>query len=446
MSAPVTSVPSLGKRLSITLAVQSFVALALVSAAVYAVTASNLDFRQASELREKREVVQRALAEYSPEANIADVKLMLDHFIAGHADISLSLESAPGQAIYTSRVGRVGSSVRQVAFQMPWKLSPTGQVQGEFVLNISADEQLLRWLAVTLVAAVVIGATAVSISGFWLVRRGLAPVRGLSRQLQAMTPDKSGLRLDGATQPVELQPLVAQFNLLLGRVERAYAQLEGFNADVAHELRTPLTTLIGASEVGLHRPRSVPELQEIIGSNLEELQRLSAIVNDMLFLSRANRGAHARRASVASLAALIGEVIEYHDASVQDANVQTRVEGDAAGVFDAPLLRRAMSNLLGNATRYANKQSTILVAITPIAGTRVRLSVSNQGPTIDDQHMPRLFDRFYRAEAARQHSGVNHGLGLAIVAAIARMHGGEPFAVSENGRTTVGIEIESASA
>ena len=210
--------------------------------------------------------------------------------------------------------------------------------------------------------------------------------------------------------------------------------------------RTPLTTLIGASEVALHRPRSVPELQELIGSNLEELQRLAIIVNDMLFLSRADRGAHARRAPVASLAALVGEVIEYHDAPTQDANVRTRVDGDAAGEFDVTLLRRAMSNLLGNATRYANKESTIMVAIEPAEGARVRISVSNEGPVIAAQHIPRLFDRFYRAEAARQHDGVNRGLGLAIVAAIARMHGGESFAVSENGRTTVGIEIESVSA
>jgi len=444
VSAAATSVPSLGKRLSIWLAVQSFAALALVSAAVYVATAANLKARQEEELHQQREAVQRALLEFPADANLSEVKLMLDHFTAGHDNISLSLVSAPGQTIYAARVGKVGSVVRRIDFQMPWTLSPSGQIQGEFALDISPDAQLLRWLALTLVGAVIVGATAVSISGFWLVRRGLAPVRGLSLQLHAMTPDKSGLRLDGSTQPVELQALVEQFNLLLGRVERAYEQMEGFNADVAHELRTPLTTLIGASEIALHRPRSVQELQELIGSNLEDLQRLSGIVNDMLFLSHADRGAHARRAPVASLAALAHEVIEYHDASIQDAAVQTRLEGDSAGAFDTALLRRAMSNLLSNATRYAEKGSTIRVDIAPAAATRVRLSVTDEGATIAADHLPRLFDRFYRAETARQRGDLNHGLGLAIVAAIARMHGGEPFAVSENGRTTVGLEIERA--
>lgn len=446
MRPPVSSVPSLGRRLSIWLAVQSFAGLALVSAAVYAVTASNLDSRQVAELQQKSEAVQVSLSAFAADASMAEVKLMLDHFIAGHADISLSLAWAPGQALYVSRGVRVGSTVRRAGFEMPWKLSPSGRVEGEFALDISADNQLLRWLALTLLAAVVIGATIVSISGFWLVRRGLAPVRGLSRQLQAMAPDMSGLRLDGSTQPVELQALVEQFNLLLARVERAYMQLDGFNADVAHELRTPLTTLIGASEVALNRPRAASELRDIIGSNLEELQRLSTVVNDMLFLSNADRGSRARREAVTSLAALVGEVIEYHDASVQDAGLLVRLEGDAAGALDTALLRRAVSNLLGNATRYATKRSTILVAITPVPRARVRLSVSNEGQVIAAQHMPRLFDRFYRAEAARQHSGINHGLGLAIVAAIARMHGGEPFALSANGRTTVGIEIAVAAA
>lgn len=436
--------PSLGQRLSIWLAAQSFAGLTLLSVAVYAVTASNLDSRQVAELQQKSEAVQTSLSEFEADASMAQVKSTLDHFIAGHADISLSLTSAPGQTLYASRPVPVGSAVRRVGFQMPWKPSPTGWIEGEFALDISADNQLLRWLARTLLAAVVVGATVVSISGFWLVRRGLAPVLGLSRQLRAMAPGTSGLRLDGSTQPVELQALVEQFNLLLGRVEQAYAQLEGFNADVAHELRTPLTTLIGASEIALHRPRDAPELREMIGSNLEELQRLSTIVNDMLFLSKADRGSRARREDVSSLAGPVSEVIEYHDASVQDAGLQIELEGDAAGAFDTALLRRAVSNLLGNATRYAARGSAIRVAIAPVPGSRVRLSVSNDGLTIAAEHMPRLFDRFYRGESARQHSDMNHGLGLAIVAAIARMHGGQPFAVSQNGRTTIGIEIESA--
>lgn len=435
---------SLGKRLSVLLALQTFAALTLVSAAVYAVNAWNLAVRQDDELEQISDVVQHALLEAAAEGMQPELQHKLDHFLAGHADVSLTLLAAPEQPIYFVKGSRSGGPHRRSEFRMPWKPSRSGEVLGELVFDTSADLQFLRRLAITLIAAVVIGASLVSISGFWLVRRGLDPVRGLSRQLQAMSPDHAGLRLDGATQPLELQPLVAQFNSLLGRVERAYAQLEGFNADVAHELRTPLTTLIGASELALHRERPVAELREVIASNLQDLQRLAAVVGDMLFLSRADRGARARRTPVASLAAVVSDVIDYHDAHVREVGLQPLLQGDAGGAFDAALLRRAVSNLLGNATRYANPGSTIVVHVEAITPSRVRLAVRNEGPTIAAEHLPRLFDRFYRAETARQGSDENRGLGLAIVAAIARMHGGTIFAESSDGRTTVGLEIDSA--
>lgn len=444
MKPPGATAASLGRRLSGLLALQTFVALTLVSASVYGVNAWNLAVRQHDALEQISAVVQHALLEAATEGMQPELKHKLDHFLAGQADVSLTLLAAPGQPIYFVQGSRSGGAQRRSHFRMPWTPSPTGEVQGELVFDTGADQQLLRRLAITLMAAVVIGASLVSVSGFWIVRRGLDPVRGLSRQLQAMSPDQAGLRLDGATQPLELQPLVAQFNSLLGRVERAYAQLEGFNADVAHELRTPLTTLIGASELALHRERPIAELREVIASNLEDLRRLAGIVGDMLFLSRADRGARARREPVASLASLAGEVIDYHDAQVQEAGLQPLLRGDARGAFDATLLRRAVSNLLSNATRYANPGSTIIVQVTASTPSRVRLAVCNEGPTIAAEHLPRLFDRFYRAEAARQGGDENRGLGLAIVAAIARMHGGTTFAESSNGRTTVGLEIDAA--
>jgi two-component system heavy metal sensor histidine kinase CusS len=238
-----------------------------------------------------------------------------------------------------------------------------------------------------------------------------------------------------------LQPLVVQFNALLTRLENAYRQLEGFNADVAHELRTPLATLIGETELALRRQRSVGELREVPGPNLEDLHRLAGLVNDMLFLSKADWGERARRQPVASLAKLATEVVEFHDAALQEAGAAVRVHGDAAGAYDAALLRRALSNLLENATRFAEPESIIDLDIDRAPSGVVRLSVSNTGPTIPAAHLPRLFERFYRVDTAREHGDTNHGLGLSIVAAIARMHGGGTFARSSGGRTTVGLGL-----
>jgi two-component system heavy metal sensor histidine kinase CusS len=161
----------------------------------------------------------------------------------------------------------------------------------------------------------------------------------------------------------------------------------------------------------------------------------------MLFLSKADRGERARRQHVGSLAALAAEVVEFHDASLQEAGVAVRVCGDAGGTFDAALLRRAISNFLANATRFAEQGSIIDLNIESVPSDAVRLSVSNAGQTIPAEHLPRLFDRFYRADMAREHGDTNHGLGLSIVAAIARMHDGQTFARSSAGRTTVGITL-----
>jgi two-component system heavy metal sensor histidine kinase CusS len=217
--------------------------------------------------------------------------------------------------------------------------------------------------------------------------------------------------------------------------------MEAFNADVAHELNTPLTTLISSCELALRKPRDAGELRDILASNLEDLQRMAGIVADMLFLSHADRGESAHRIQVASLASLADEVVEYHEAALQEADLQVRVQGDAQAQVDARLLRRALSNLLGNATRYATPGSCIEIQISMPQAGQVTLAVQNQGQAIAAEHLPRLFDRFYRSDAARSQADRNHGLGLSIVAAIARMHGGQAFAYSDRSVTSIGLSL-----
>jgi two-component system, OmpR family, heavy metal sensor histidine kinase CusS len=224
-------------------------------------------------------------------------------------------------------------------------------------------------------------------------------------------------------------------------LSQAYEQLEGFNADVAHELCTPLATLISSTELALRRARGAEELREVLGSNLEELQRVAGIVQDMLFLSQADRGSSARRVATASLAGVARQVADYHDAALDDAGVRVEVIGDTGGEFDLPLLQRALSNLVANATRYSARGSTIRIEIDALTGGEVRLAVANHGATIEPAHLPRLFDRFFRGDRARSGAHQNHGLGLAIVAAIARMHGGRPFASSASGITSIGFTV-----
>ncbi|MGL6291200.1 MAG: ATP-binding protein, partial [Silanimonas sp.] len=213
-----------------------------------------------------------------------------------------------------------------------------------------------------------------------------------------------------------------------------------FNADVAHELRTPLATLIGETELALARDRPAEDLRETLHSNLEELHRLRGIVNDMLFLSRADRGAEARREPVPGVAVLAAEVVEFHEAAIDEAGVRVDIDGDAAFDLDAALVKRALSNLLGNALRFAERGSTVRIRIALAIDDSLVLTVDNAGPPIADDEAPRLFERFYRSAAGREH-GLGHGLGLAIVAAIARMHRGDVEARSLSGRTRIGFTV-----
>lgn len=438
---------SLSARLSRWLALQTLLGLAIVATLVYVGTATNLRARQSIALAQKEESVRHVLDEASRDRDVDNLLHKLDDHLIVHKELSLSLTSEDGQILYRSpgyTERDFGTAIHKSDFEAR---DPDGKpIRAQLILSTRDDDRLLSTLGWTLLATALLTAVSVSAGSFYLVRAGLKPVQDLIEQTGRISAAGLGARLDGSAQPQELRPLVEQFNALLIRLEAAWQQLEGFNADVAHELHTPMTNLITNSELALRGPAGIDALREGLASNLEEAQRLAGIVNDMLFLSRADRGANARRVEIASLAALASDVIEYHEASILEAELTVDLQGDADGAFDVPLIKRALSNLLGNATRYADRGSTLTIAIERHATDRVRLSVTNRGPCIEAQHLGRLFDRFYRVDASRQQSDTHHGLGLAIVAAIARMHGGAPGVESADGQTTVRLDLRATQA
>lgn len=437
--------PALGQRLSVWLALQGLVAALTVSAIVYALNAVVIRDREQEDLILTVKMISHAMAESADSAQLLDLQHRLDDIHARRDDLSLEVIGSNKRTLYASNLQRSARSSpqwRRHAWSEPWPADPVGVVQVTLHFDVGRDEAMLSRLGWITLAVSLAGALLASGTGYILVRRGLAPVRNLGARVDALAFGDEQHTLDDADQPLELRPLVARINALLDRADRAYVQLEGFNADVAHELRNPLTTLIGTSELALQRERPVEELRDVIGGNLEDMRRLAGIVNDMLFLSRADRGEVARRQPVSSLSAQLIEVLDLYQAALDERGLRVMCLGDADGAFDVSLLRRAVSNLLGNASRYAVAGSTIDVRIEPV-GERVRLAVENRGPEIPAAHLPRVFDRFFRVEASRRNEGTahRHGLGLAIVAAIARMHGGRTFARSADGVTTIGIDL-----
>jgi two-component system heavy metal sensor histidine kinase CusS len=430
---------SIQSRLSLWFAAQTLFGLSVICLAIYLVTAWNFGEKQADELDHKSALVEHLLKEAEKGGDLVFLRHKLDDFFSMQDDVSLSISHA-GKQLFQSRPAAGGRWMRR-DLVVPWQQDGlTTELQVQIGVNMAQEARLLERLAWTLLGAVVLGTALVSLTGMWLVRRGLRPLKALADRTAAMAPDKANQPIDAMAFAEELRPWITQFNALLLRVQRAYVQLESFNADVAHELRTPLANLIGSTELALTRQRSNEELQTVLASNLEEIGRLSGIVTDMLFLSKADRGTSTRSRAVVSLAAQARDVIDFYDAMLDEAGLKTEVRGDAMADVDAALIRRALSNLLGNAIRFATPASTIRIDIAEDSEA-FTISVVNLGEPIEAAALPRLFERFYRAAQARDGSTRHHGLGLAIVEAIARMHGGRVFASSQDGETRIGFTV-----
>jgi two-component system heavy metal sensor histidine kinase CusS len=300
--------------------------------------------------------------------------------------------------------------------------------------------QTIYSFRIALIAMIAAGVTLVALLGYWIARVGLRPLARLSRQAEALSPSNRAERLGFDPLPAELWNLTASFNGALERLEQAYTKLEAFNADVAHELRTPLTNLIGQTQVALSRQRDVRDLEEVLQSNLEELDRMRGIVNDMLFLAQADRGTLVSSPSHASLSEEVRKVMEFLEPLMEERGVCVRLDGDARVPVETSLFRRAVSNLLQNAIEHSSPGHEIVVRVEHRDGTPC-VSVSNPGSLIEDTHLAHLFERFYRVDSSRTNSGGNHGLGLSIVKAVASMHRGIVFASSEAGWNTFGFTV-----
>jgi two-component system, OmpR family, heavy metal sensor histidine kinase CusS len=432
---------SMRRQLSLQLIALTLVALGGISVAVYWATSALFDRSHARLLNVKINKLTETSQSFLRAGNSGFRELLVANSVK-RPETRLELFSPDGTPFYIDpdeEPHQVSAHTRARAFALP---APDGTVSytGTFTIDVENDVQILRSIALVLLVATVAGALLAGASAHWVVRRGLGPLRMLTRQTERISTGAMSERLQLRRPVAELQPWVRQFNGLMDKVQDTYTQLESFNADVAHELRTPLTALIGKTEVALSRERSPLELSETLQANLQELQHLSTLVNDMLFLSKADHGALVQRGAPVALQDAAAQIAEFYEALAQERNVRITVAGSAMANVDESLFKRAVSNLLSNAVRFADAGSTIHILLQE-HGEETWVWVKNAGDVIEAHHLPRLFDRFYRADAARSERESHHGLGLAIVAAIARMHGGTTDAWSGNGYTQIGFSI-----
>ena len=437
---------SIGTRLSRKLAIFTMLVLGVLFASTWMSVSVLLKQRNAQDVEHRSELMAEVLQQAARVGGEPAVLERLRSDAPMRAKNRLQLWAADGRLLFADPSPSPAipeHHLRSGNFEVELPGQPGSKLRGIYTVDYSRDAAMGQRWGLILIGLTLAAGAVVALGVRWHVRRQLQPLHDLAAQTRAISPQQLNRRLTLTDPAEELLPWITQFNDLMERLEQSYAQLEGFNADVAHELRTPLANLMGQTEVVLARPRPVAELRDTLASNLEEMQRLSAMVNDMLFLSQADRGAVARRGAPVSLATLAHQVVEFHEGALADAQLQLQVQGDATLPVDESLFKRALSNLLGNATRFASHGSTIVIGIASQSDQQVQVDVSNQGPAIAPQALPRVFNRFFRADDSRCCDGLeqHHGLGLAIVAAIARMHAGRTLAESAGGTTRVGFTL-----
>ena len=279
-----------------------------------------------------------------------------------------------------------------------------------------------RW---NLGAAWLVGVLLAFAVGWEVVRRGLLPLHRLSQQAAAVSPQHLGLRLDAQKQPQELQALTVALNSMLARLEEGYSKLSQFSEDLAHEMRTPLNNLMIQNQLALSESRTFDEYEQLLDSQQEEYERLARMIDNMLFLARAEKQDSTLHLESVDLEKLSQQLAGYFEGMAQERGM--RIETIAHGhlLADNGLIRRALANLLANAIRYGEESTVITLSCNTQAAQWLDIEVLNQGVPIGEEHLPRIFDRFYRCDASRSHPDDSGGLGLAIVRSIMHMHGGE---------------------
>ncbi|MDH0863649.1 heavy metal sensor histidine kinase [Mitsuaria sp. GD03876] len=453
LRAPLTRAPrSMAQRLTLALtllAVAVFVAVALL---LHSGLQQEVERARDHDLEGKIDVVEHLLEEVRVPADVPALTHHLNDVLIGHGQMRIWLLDRDGRVLYggsappemSTIAGRLEvrreDGLSMQARQVSLEDHPVLGKQELIVAIDSRDQEaMLRRYGTRLAIVCGVGVALIVMVAGLIARRSLRPVQQLSEEAAALNPRSLSARLT-PVETAELQELVQAFNSALGRVEAAYSQLEGFSADVAHELRTPLATMISSAEVALIRERPAAELREVLATNLEVLRELSSLVNDMLFLAKADQGLLADQLVLLDLRTQAQHISDYFEPLFEEQGVRLLVEGDARAAGNAGLVRRALVNLVGNAARYTPHGEAIFIELASPAPNLVRVSVRNPGPAIPPELLPRLFDRFVRGDPARGQSSNHHGLGLAIVRAVAIMHGGRVFARSENGWTVVGLE------
>jgi two-component system heavy metal sensor histidine kinase CusS len=449
---------SLALRIAVASALFGLIVAAGAVVAGYWALSQQLDVRSAAEMQGRRELLVHILADVPSVEAAAEPGHRFADLFFGHDDLHLALVE-PG-------TGRVLASFSEVAAQSVTALhhataaadvmhswvTPSGarfsgmhgtaavangqQVQFYMSMDRRRDAGLLAGFIKATLFVLPLLLVVVALGAGLIARTGLAPLRRFNQLAASIGTQSLNQRVSVSGLPGELADMAVEFNSMLERIDDGYRRLQDFSGDLAHEMRTPVATLLGRTQVALSHTRTVAELREVLEGNVEELDRLSTLISDMLFIARADHNAAPLQAEPLDLAGEAHRVAEYMSLIAEEKNVELKVIGEAPPITaDRLLIQRAITNLLSNAIRHASPGSTVMIDIAS-AGPAATVAVTNQGEGIAPAHLERIFDRFYRVDSGRARLKGGTGLGLAIVRSIAAAHSGSVAVQSQAGQTT----------
>lgn len=460
---------SLTLRLSLLFVAVSVLVLAAIGAYLYRSLQAQFASRDTAELVGKVELMRYILSEIPTRQDVGLRRQHFAHAIVGHPTLYLTVLDEDGEVLFASSRLRLPPALLDDAVDMSAKPASTrlwqpsadrqyrtvaawaglaGGARQRVLIALALDttEQraLLAGYRYHLVVALLSGAVLAALMGFLVARQGMRPLKRVAATAYRISADHLNKRLDVEPLPAELKRLAAAFNAMLARLEDSFGRLAAFSSDLAHELRTPINNLMGQTQVALTRPRPADEYRRVLESNLEELERLSRMISDMLFLARADHAQVTLRTEAVDLRAELDKVAEFHEAHAQECGVRMSCAGEGGVIADRLLVQRAMSNLLSNAVRHTPPGGEVALLIAR-DGDAVSVSVSNPGPGIPREHLGRVFDRFHRIDSTRGDSHDGAGLGLAIVRSIMALHSGRVSVKSvPDGVTTFTLHFPAA--
>lgn len=399
-------------------------------------------------LDEQRRVIAASDRFEVPVAALPARAMPVDNLPAGieQADVrALGKALGPLTSVWVAPDGR---SFRVLLARIP---VPPGSLAGPettalliaFAYELSQVRQIAMSELQIFVLVLLIGALASTVLGVLIARRIVAGPRSLAAAANRISARPMSERLELARTPTELVDSTLAFNRMLDRLEAAFKRLSDFSSDLAHDLRTPINNLLGEAQVALAKPRSAAEYRSVLESAVEDYERISRLIENMLFLARADDPHAAINRRRIDLQPVLERGRGYFELLAEERGVALQIEMQGPEPVwqqvwaDETLFIRALGNLVSNALRYAPRASTVIVSTAPHDGGGCTLEVSNDGPPIALAYQQRIFERSFRVDESRAGSASGSGLGLAIVKSIMDLHGGTASVISGEGRRTL---------